>query len=186
MSRTPDEERRAQLVSGALEHLQATGLSGFTLRSLAPSLGTSARMLVHYFGTRDALLEAVLVEHRRRMIAALDAVPTTDPRITARSAWAGMTDPAHTGHFTLMLQVLTTALDDSRPHHAIAQDAVTAWVEHVERLLVGSGRSSDAARVDATLLTSGLKGLLLDRLVTGDLERTDAAAQRLVDLLLAP
>ncbi|MFF3063702.1 TetR/AcrR family transcriptional regulator [Oerskovia sp. NPDC057915] len=186
MPRTPDEERRAQLVSGALDHLQTTGLGGFTLRSLAPTLGTSARMLVHYFGTRDALLDAVLAEHRRRMIEALDSVPTADPRVTARSAWAGMTDPAHAGHFTLMLQVLTTSLEDGNPHHTVAQDAVDAWVEHVEGLLVGIGRSPDAARIDATLLTSGLKGLLLDRLVTGDLERTDAAAWRLVDLLLAP
>ncbi|GAA3227278.1 TetR family transcriptional regulator [Oerskovia jenensis] len=186
MSRTPDEYRRTQLVAGALDHLQNTGLSGFTLRSLAPHLGTSARMLVHYFGTRDALLEAVLVEHRRRTIAALDAVADTDPRVVARSAWAGMTDPAHTGHLTLMLQVLTTSLEEGSPHREIAQDAVTAWVVHVERLLVGTGRTPDAARVDATLLTSGFKGLLLDRLVTGDLSRTDAAAQRLVDLLLAP
>lgn len=186
MPRTPDEERRARLVADALDHLQGAGLSTFTLRSLAPHLGTSARMLVHYFGTRDALLDAVLTEHRRRMIAGLDAVATTDPRATAQAAWASMTDPARTGHFTLMLQVLTASLEDGHPHHAIAQDAISAWVEHVEKLLVGTGSPPDVARTDATLLTSGFKGLLLDRLVTGDLQRTDAAAQRLVDLLLAP
>lgn len=186
MPRTPDEERRARLVADALDHLQGAGLSTFTLRSLAPHLGTSARMLVHYFGTRDALLDAVLTEHRRRMIAGLDAVATTDPRATAQAAWAAMTDPARTGHFTLMLQVLTASLEDGHPHHAIAQDAISAWVEHVEKLLVGTGSPPDVARTDATLLTSGFKGLLLDRLVSGDLQRTDAAAQRLVDLLLAP
>ncbi|MHA7133006.1 TetR family transcriptional regulator [Oerskovia turbata] len=186
MSRTPDEDRRAELVVGALDDLQTTGLSGFTLRSLAPRLGTSARMLVHYFGTRDALLDAVLAEHRRRAIAALDAAAIHDPREAARAAWADMTDPAHAGHFTLMLQVLTASLDGDHPHRDVAQDAVTVWVEQVERLLVATGRSPADARADATLLTSGLKGLLLDRLVTGDHRRTDAAAERLVDLLLGP
>jgi AcrR family transcriptional regulator len=170
--RTPDEDRRAALVAAALDDLQNTGLSAFTLRSLAPRLGTSARMLVHYFGARDALLDAVLAEHRRRMIAALDADATN------------MTDPAHTGHFTLMLQVLAASLDEGNPHSDVAHDAVTAWVDHVERLVVATGRPSAAARADATLLTSGFKGLLLDRLVTGDHQRTDDAAARLIDLLL--
>src|SRR6266567_2895116 len=49
-------------------------LSDLTLRKLAEHLGTSHRMLIHHFGSRDGFLAALLSELRRQEQAALRAV----------------------------------------------------------------------------------------------------------------
>jgi AcrR family transcriptional regulator len=83
-ARPPDAARRAELVAATLDDLAEHGLAEFTLRGLAARLGTSARMLVHYFGTREQLLAAVFAEHRRRMLETITSASTDEP---AGAAW---------------------------------------------------------------------------------------------------
>jgi hypothetical protein len=97
-----------------------------------------------------------------------------------------MTDPAHRGHFVVMFHLLAASLSGASTDAPTAQGAVLAWVDHAAALLVADGRSPATARIDATVLASGLKGILLDRLVAGDHTRCDAAASRLIDAILTP
>ncbi|OLR93685.1 TetR family transcriptional regulator [Actinokineospora bangkokensis] len=174
MPRPPDATRRAELVAATLDDLAAHGLAEFTLRGLADRLGTSARMLVHYFGGRDQLLAAAFAEHRARAQAAIGAAAASgDPRSAALAAWAAMTaDPAH---FTVTFQLLAAALTEEQP---TARVAMTAWTDYAAALL------PDHDPAVATALASGLKGVLLDRMVTGDTERCDAAAAVLIERLV--
>ncbi|GAA4423867.1 hypothetical protein GCM10023148_25880 [Actinokineospora soli] len=178
MARPPDTAKRAELVAAALDDLATHGLAEFTLRGLATRLGTSARMLVHYFGGRDALLEAVFAEHRRRTTALI-----TTASDAGRAAWAAMTDDAQRGHFVVMFHLLAASLTDPTDS-PVAQAAIVAWVDQVTDLLQARGVDRARARTDATVLASGLKGILLDRLITADHARCDAAAARLLQLCL--
>jgi AcrR family transcriptional regulator len=47
------------------------GFSDLTLRSLAVGVGTSHRMLIYYFVSREKLLKAVLENFRHRQVAAV-------------------------------------------------------------------------------------------------------------------
>jgi len=174
VARPPDTARRAELIAATLDDLAAHGLAEFTLRGLAERLGTSARMLVHYFGSRDRLLAAAFAEHRSRVLAQLDGAAEQDPRSAAAAAWSAMTTDR--AHFTVMYQLLTAALTEDHP---AARPAVTAWVDYAAALL------PDHDPATATALASGLKGLLLDRMVTGEDARCDAAAALLIDRLLS-
>lgn len=69
---SPDD-RRAQLLEAMADHVVQAGLAGSSLRPLARAAGTSDRMLLYYFPTKDALIEAVLGHVSQRMAAHLSA-----------------------------------------------------------------------------------------------------------------
>src|SRR5262245_26432626 len=47
---------RNDLLAAIVEHLRREGLGDQSLRSIATAVGTSHRMLVYHFGSKDALL----------------------------------------------------------------------------------------------------------------------------------
>jgi AcrR family transcriptional regulator len=69
-------ERRAQLLSTALDVFAAKGLEGATVKDLSDAAGVAQGLLYHYFRSKEELLEAVLDHHyflpELRRIAALD------------------------------------------------------------------------------------------------------------------
>lgn len=53
---------RERLLAAAVEHVAAHGVGDLSLRRLAAALGTSHRMLVYHFGSREGLLVEVVRE----------------------------------------------------------------------------------------------------------------------------
>ncbi|WP_142314482.1 TetR/AcrR family transcriptional regulator, partial [Bacillus pseudomycoides] len=62
MPRKPDPTLKPAIIAKVAQHLQDTKLEDVTVRSLGRMLGTSAYPIVYHFGTREALIDAV-VEH---------------------------------------------------------------------------------------------------------------------------
>ena len=56
MGRPPDPERRQELLESVVEYVLKNGLTGLSLRPLANGVGTSARMLLYHFESREKLL----------------------------------------------------------------------------------------------------------------------------------
>ena len=52
--------RREELLDQVTDHVLEHGLIGLTLRPLAAAIGTSDRMLIYHFGSRDGLVSAVV------------------------------------------------------------------------------------------------------------------------------
>lgn len=67
---TRTDRKRAELADGAADYLLAQGVGVASLRNLATALGTSDRMLLHYFATKDELVAAAL----ERVVARLQAL----------------------------------------------------------------------------------------------------------------
>src|SRR6266568_3051147 len=65
-----DQARRAALLTGVIAYIAERGLTELSLRPLADYLGTSSRMLIHYFGSKEQMLVAAL-ETQRPDIAGL-------------------------------------------------------------------------------------------------------------------
>ncbi len=72
MPRTSDVAHRKALLDAATEHLLAHGLATVSLRQLADATGTSSRMLVHHFGSKERLVRSARREARRRQRAAFE------------------------------------------------------------------------------------------------------------------
>src|ERR1700751_2424039 len=75
MNATPKDRLLAKVVDVAL----AGGISDKSLRAIADAAGTSHRMLIHHFGSRDGLLVAVIkaVEAQQRSLL-IDTISASD------------------------------------------------------------------------------------------------------------
>ena len=156
MARPVNPIRRSQTLAAAADYVLAHGLAGLSLRPLAKALDTSPRMLLYDFGSKERLVAAVLAEIRRREERLLDADVHT-----LEEVWAWIAAPEREAFLRLFFEVYVDAMKRGE-----ASPFVREWVDFL------------ASRVDeatATLLIAVVRGLLLDRLATGDKGRTDAA-----------
>ena len=98
MVRTPDLERRRQLLHALVEEFAAGGVGDRSLREVAGAVGTSHRMLLHHFGSRVDLLVAIVEEVERRQMALLPDLPTTAAEglreMLVSAAWSPAPGPA--------------------------------------------------------------------------------------------
>jgi AcrR family transcriptional regulator len=179
-------DARERLLEGALAHVAEHGVGDLSLRALAAALGTSHRMLIYHFGSREGLLIEVIrtVEAQQRaaleqMLAEVDAPPEE----TMRRMWARVADPALWPNERLFFEIYAQALQGS-PHAVPVLDGIVeAWVEPIARLAVKQGRPEAQARVEARLGVAVTRGLLLDLLATGDRQAVDAAMERYIAAL---
>jgi AcrR family transcriptional regulator len=92
MAPRPDVERRQELLDALIEDFAASGIGGRSLRQVADAVGTSHRMLLHHFGSREGLLLAIVEEIERRQRAVLDHMPT-DAAEGFAAMWADVRRP---------------------------------------------------------------------------------------------
>src|SRR5262245_62078955 len=66
------EGPRQRLLDAAIDHVAAHGIGDLSLRELAAAIGTSHRMLIYHFGSKEGLLVAIVdeVEARQRQLFA--------------------------------------------------------------------------------------------------------------------
>src|SRR5581483_4148265 len=110
---TDATDARTDLLARAVELAGANGLSDVSLRQMAAELGTSHRMLIYHFGSKEGLLVAVINEMERRQLEAmeaLDADPSLSPAEQVRSLWTQLADPALWPHERLFFEVYGQAL----------------------------------------------------------------------------
>ena len=163
MARPVDPTRRAATLAKAAEYVLANGLAGLSLRPLARALGTSPRMLLYDFGSKDRLVHEILAEIRRHEADLLDAEVHTLADI-----WAWIAAPEREPFLRLFFELYVSSLGRHE-----AKPLVEDWLDFLQR----EWRPRvDAA--EATLMIAVVRGLLLDRLATGDRARTDAAMGR--------
>ena len=161
------------------QHIVENGLSDAALRQLAPIAGTSHRMLIYYFGSRDGLLGAVLHELRGAESREIFG-RATSLRDGLERCWAYYTAPERQLEMRIFFYLAGQAAHDTGGHASFTDAVVTTWTDELRRRGEEEGLAPDAAQAEARLLVGALRGLLMDRLLTGDVAGTDAAFERLV------
>ena len=103
---------RDALLDKAMVHVAAHGLSDLSLRELATAIGTSHRMLLYHFGSREGLVAAIVaaMESQQRDALAALADSASSPRDLIESQWAQLTDPALRPFVALFFEVLALAV----------------------------------------------------------------------------
>ena len=180
MGRRPQPDIRERLLDACTDHALAHGLPD-RLGPLAEATGTSSRMLLYHFGTRDALLQEVLGRARRRqtelfhdLLQARDDEPYT---ATLARAWTVITGPDGQPYLRMFARWRSDATRHSLPD---ARRATTDWLGPLAEGLTSLGRPELA-----TLVLAVLRGLLMDLDATGDADRTTAAFQQFLGTLPA-
>ncbi|MFE3255583.1 TetR/AcrR family transcriptional regulator [Nocardia sp. NPDC059091] len=181
MPRPLDHARRARLLEGVIAYIAEYGLAELSLRPLAEYLGTSSRMLIHYFGTKEAMLVAAL-ETQRPDIAALfsgiDSAEVLRERLSA--SFAINTAGQFANSLPVLLQVLGAATVPNSPFKAYATDAILVLITAMTQSLGRIDPTIPDPEASATLLISGMRGLIQDWWVTGDTTRVHRAANLLI------
>jgi AcrR family transcriptional regulator len=176
---------RERLLAAAIAHVSQHGVGEISLRGLAAALGTSHRMLIYHFGSREALLIEVIrtVEEQQRMALA-EILKDADepPAEIMRRMWARVADPALWPNERLFFEVYAQALQGSPHALPLLDGIVDAWVEPLAAL-VAPDRPKDQARAEARLGVAVVRGLLLDLLATRDREAVDAAMERYISAI---
>ncbi|WP_024805084.1 TetR/AcrR family transcriptional regulator [Nocardia sp. BMG51109] len=187
MPRPLDQARRAELLSGVIDYIGDFGLTELSLRPLADYLGTSSRMLIHYFGSKEQMLVSAL-ETQRPDIAGMfaDVADIAELRRRLIESFCLNTTGSWVGSTRVLLQVLGVAAVPGSPFHGYAEDAVHIVVEAVADVLRRLDPDCPDPESTATVLVSGIRGLLQDRLVTGDNTRVSKAARLLITQILQP
>ena len=177
MPRPPDERRRKQLLDALIDAFARGGIGGRSLREVAEAVGTSHRMLIYHFGSRDELLLAIVEEVERRQAATLADLPD-DPADAFAAMWADLRRPELRPFERLFFECYARAAQGEAPFTRLLPAAVDGWLAEVDER---TGGTADPATVRLGLAVT--RGLLLDLVATGDDEGVDAAAARFAALL---
>jgi AcrR family transcriptional regulator len=177
---------RQELLDRAIEHVAGHGIGDLTLRGLASAIGTSHRMLIHHFGSKEGLWVAIVQEVERRQREVLAEVlpdPGQPPGKAMWSWWKHISDPSLWPHERLFFEVYAQALQ-GRPHASELFDEriVDSWVRPAAELSIRRGVPVDVAYAHARLGVATTRGLLLDLLATRDVEAIDQAMRAFIEL----
>ena len=181
VSRTPGVARE-RLLAAAMDHVAHNGVGDLSLRALAAALGTSHRMLIYHFGSREGLLIAVIRRVEAQQRAALAEMLLDEdapPAETMRRMWRRLADPALWPNERLFFEVYAQALQGSPHALPLLDGIVDAWVEPLVAL-APPDVPQEQARAEARLGVAVVRGLLLDLLATGDRAAVDAAMERYI------
>ena len=161
-----------------IAHFAAEGLADQSLRRIAAAIGTSHRMLLYHFGSKDGLLLAVAgaVEARTRArFAAIGANAGGDTDELVRRMWDHVADPSLADFERLFFALYGRALQGDASTLPLLRHDIESWLDANVALSGVVGIPADVARVHARLGLAVTRGLLLDLLATGDRAGTAAA-----------
>lgn len=184
--RTGDEAQavaptaRQRLLDAVVTHFTAEGLADQSLRRTAEAVGSSHRMLLYHFGSKDGLLLAVVREVEARTQQRLEEVSQDVPGETnavIRRMWSYLSDPALGDFERLFFALYGRALQGDESIRPLLTEDVTHWLDLNVALSAPLGVPADVARTHARLGLAVTRGLLLDLLATGDRAATDAALE---------
>jgi AcrR family transcriptional regulator len=159
------QDLQAELVQRCLAAFVEAGTIDISLDQLAKRVGTSKRMLVHYFGGREDIEEGTmsLLEERLRARFAPETFP---PGVSAEAVitalWERTTAPEAKGVLLLVMDLSRRAWNGSARAKLFYAEQQRLWVQLLMRFL------PDQPTVEEVLQL--FQGAVLAYLITGDPE----------------
>jgi len=176
-------ERRTELLGRVVDVLITEGISDLSLRPLAKAVGTSARLLIYHFGSKEKLLTDALEQVRERIegslrnLAARNRPPSLGEFLLMFWRWA--TRGPNLRYFRLLFEIDGLAMQNRGrfPAHFWGV-GFARWRRVFETEF---GQPSDKDSATSTFQLAALSGLLHDFLCTGDRKRTTDALHCLIE-----
>ena len=154
----PADERRTQLLDAMADHMLAAGLAGSSLRPLARAAGTSDRMLLYYFPSKDALVAATLTRVANRMAGLLQAemAPDRQPadRLLPRLLESTL-QPRFRPYLGLFLEVASRAARGDTLCRTVGGEVIEGYLAWIGAQL---DAPSEALRAQALAILTEIEG----------------------------
>ena len=170
-------QARQRLLAAAVDQAARGGIIDQSLREIAAAIGTSHRMLLYHFGSREGLLSAICNALNEAATSDLDS--WEDPRqlfehYTAPEAWP---------FERLFIELYAHNLLGGPDSEEFFQASVHRWIDELAKQLVKAGADESTARTQSRLHLAVARGLLLDLLATSDREGVHQAYEHYLQLV---
>jgi len=130
--------RRAELADAIATIVLAEGVGALGLRGIAARVGTSDRMLIYYFQTKDQLVTEVLERVSARLALILvrfGQAPPLSPGQFLAQVLQMTRDPEIAPFMTLWTDVIARAARRESPYDRVAPGVVASWLGWIESRL---------------------------------------------------
>jgi AcrR family transcriptional regulator len=148
-------DRRAKLLDEVADYILNNGLADLSLRPLATVIGTSPRMLLYFFGSKERLVAEALAHIRaREQIDFKRAVSKPRPADRVESLlqdWRSSASPRREKYSRLFFEVYGLALQNPEKFPEFLERAVGDWLPMFEQAFAAAGVSPAQAQTLATL-----------------------------------
>jgi AcrR family transcriptional regulator len=187
ISDQPPSARRTELLDKAYDYVLVHGLSELSLRPLASAIGSSPRVLLFLFESKDGLVRALLQRASRDeldLLASLDPAQTSMADV-ARALWGWLSSGQHRALLALWAEAYGRSLiAPSGPWARFAEDTVRDWLSLLSDAQSPLHRGSHAGEREQTIVLAVLRGAMLDLLATGDTDRVNAAVDAAIGAVI--
>ncbi|HXC18203.1 MAG TPA: TetR/AcrR family transcriptional regulator [Holophagaceae bacterium] len=174
--------RKEELLDGLIEYLVRHGPSDLSLRPMAAEIGTSARLLIFHFQSKEQLLVEVLDEMQARLQGSLARLQAAKPgprrAPLLRMFWDWATSETNFGHLCLHYQLHILAVQSRGIYAQYLERNSENWLRAIQAAL--PAEKQDPAF--ATLLGAVFDGLFIELMSTGDKKRTTKALDEFIQL----
>jgi AcrR family transcriptional regulator len=176
--------RKQELLEGLIYYFVRHGVADVSLRPMAKETGTSARLLIFHFGTKENLLLEVLEEMQARLqlslkeLLAAEAEADVDRVAPLRLFWDWALKEQNFSHLRVLYQLQVLAAQDSKTYGKYLKRNALTWLDVVQSVLKPSHRSPALA----TLIVAVVDGLFIEVMSTGDRRRTTAAVDHFIEM----
>jgi AcrR family transcriptional regulator len=174
---------RARLLNAAIGYAQDHGISDVSLREIARSIGSSHRMLIYHFGSKEGLLVAIVQAMEAAQLdalAVLAAEPDLEPDEAIRVMWKRLADPSLSPFERLFYELYGQALQGRPGTVELLDGIIDSFVDPGTEYWRRRGLPPAKARAQARLGLAVIRGLLLDLLATKDRRGVDAALEAFI------
>ena len=183
-----DNTPRQRLLDASIDYVATNGLSDVSLRTLAAALGTSHRMLIFHFGSKEGLWVEIIrtvEERQRRLLGEILPDPDQPVREAMRAWWKHISDPALWPNERLFFEIYGQALQGRAHTVELLDGIVEDWLGPATEINLALGIPRDLARAHARVGVAVTRGLLLDLLATRDVAGVDAAMDGFIEVYVS-
>lgn len=186
---------KTDLLNRIVDDVARNGVGDRSLRELATSVGSSHRMLIYHFGSREGLVAAIVadVETRQRALMATTDV-TNDPSDVVRAVWQRVSDPQMRPFVQLFFEAAAYSSrqkDEARTRSSTSTSVLgehgeltESWIDEVTAMAART--ASSPSQLDVRLGIAVVRGLLVDVISGGDIAGATESLERFLTLWSAP
>jgi len=178
----PKTDAREKLLAATLDYVATHGVGELSLRQLAAGIGSTHRVLLFHFGSKEALLAEVVAAVERQQRDFMEELTARGGAHSAiehvRSMWERVSDPSLAPNVRLFFELSGQALQGREHTEQLLDSLIGLWLEPLPAMLVQGGAPKETAAEDGRIVLATVRGLLLDLLASGDRAGVDRAMER--------
>jgi len=178
------QTRKEALIESIVTYLLEHGLADLSLRPLAAATGTSARLLIYHFESKEGLLTEVLETMQTQLRQSFSRLlerqsGDRQSQLQLKLLWRWAIAERNYPRLKLLYELQILAIQNPAAYAQYLQRNATHWSELILVMLPAPTRDPGFA----TLCGAIFDGLFLEYMSTGDRKRTTQAIDRFIHIV---